>query len=205
MAGVFQRMAEAVFKPVPGGHIFPAPHPWLFGPRQFYLVNDAQKAEVLECFRRHQRIFIPSIAVGMLLIVAVSLALSYLGWNVVLTFVIIGVVGLVPILVIPHLYLMRMLAPIIKDLPKSDQRITQRELLENVATVTPRWLMIIGLVGGSVMILAAILGLADAFTHPRGGGRWIQPAFSLTFGAILVAYFIYLARLKGKQNRTPPP
>ena len=205
MVGMFQRMAEAVFKPVPGGHVFQAPHPWLFGPRQFYLVNDTQKAVILECFGRHQRAFFPLLIVGMLLIVAISMTLSFLGWNFILTLVITGVIGLIPILVIPHVHLMRMLSPLIKDLPKSDQRITQRELLEKVAVNTPLWLLIVGLAGGAIMILGAMLGLVDAVIEPRGGGRWIQPLFTLIGGGILLAYFIYLARLRGKQSRTPAP
>jgi hypothetical protein len=36
-----------VFKPVPGGYVYGAPNVWLFGPRAHYLVNEAQKAEIL--------------------------------------------------------------------------------------------------------------------------------------------------------------
>ena len=61
-------------------------------------------------------------------------------------------------------------------------------------------LLIVGLAGGAIMILGSMLTLVDAVMEPRGGGRWIQPAFSIVGGAILLAYFIYLAWLKGKQK-----
>ena len=39
---------EAImFKKVPEGYLFRAPNPWLFGRARFYLVNDAQKAQLL--------------------------------------------------------------------------------------------------------------------------------------------------------------
>ncbi len=42
------RQIEAVsFKPVPGGFIYRAPNPWIFGRADHYVVNEAQKAEIL--------------------------------------------------------------------------------------------------------------------------------------------------------------
>ena len=39
-------MSDQAFKPVPGGWIYRAPNPWVFGDAQRYLVNDTQKAEI---------------------------------------------------------------------------------------------------------------------------------------------------------------
>jgi hypothetical protein len=40
-------VAEAAFKPVPGGYIFAAPSERPFGPPRFYQVNDSEKAELI--------------------------------------------------------------------------------------------------------------------------------------------------------------
>jgi len=43
-----RRQIEAMlFKPVPGGFIYRAPNPWILGYANHYLVNEAQKAELL--------------------------------------------------------------------------------------------------------------------------------------------------------------
>ena len=39
-------MSDQAFKPVPGGWIYRAPNPRVFGDAPRYLVNDAQKAEI---------------------------------------------------------------------------------------------------------------------------------------------------------------
>jgi len=36
-----------MFKKVPDGYVFRAPNPWVFGRARFYLVNEAQKAQLL--------------------------------------------------------------------------------------------------------------------------------------------------------------
>lgn len=45
MAGA--RAITPMFKPVPGGYVFRPPGRWVFGPKRFYLVNEAQRAELL--------------------------------------------------------------------------------------------------------------------------------------------------------------
>src|SRR5580693_7314394 len=43
-----RRQIDAMlFKPVPGGFIYRAPNPWIFGRADHYVVNEQQKAEVL--------------------------------------------------------------------------------------------------------------------------------------------------------------
>jgi hypothetical protein len=50
---------EAImFKKVPEGYVFRAPNPWVFGRARFYLVNDAQKAQLLAIITaRSQAVF----------------------------------------------------------------------------------------------------------------------------------------------------
>ena len=45
---------DGLFKETPGGYLFRAPNPWLFGAGKHYLANEAQRAEILELGRvRH--------------------------------------------------------------------------------------------------------------------------------------------------------
>ena len=155
MAGGFDKLAETVFKEVPGGYVWHAPHPWLFGPRQFYFVTDAQKAAILECFRGEQRILIPMLIVGIVLVVALVAAFTYFKLNSILIFTLGIVVALVPTVAVPHVYLIRRLAPIMIGLPKSDQRITQREFHQKLAEFMPTWVLVIGLLGSVVMLLGS--------------------------------------------------
>jgi hypothetical protein len=39
-------MSDQAFEPVPGGWIYRAPNPWIFGDAPCCLVNDAQKGEI---------------------------------------------------------------------------------------------------------------------------------------------------------------
>src|SRR5579862_5791535 len=43
-----RNQVEAIlFKPVPGGFVYRAPNPWIFGRADHFLVNEQQKAELL--------------------------------------------------------------------------------------------------------------------------------------------------------------
>jgi hypothetical protein len=53
---------EASFKLTPAGHVFQAPSPWIFARSRYYLVSDAQKAELLAGLRRWRLLL--GIAIG---------------------------------------------------------------------------------------------------------------------------------------------
>ena len=48
----YARANEAAFKPTAGGHVFQRPSPWMFARPRYYLVTDAQKAELLDGLER---------------------------------------------------------------------------------------------------------------------------------------------------------
>jgi hypothetical protein len=51
MAGLYDGLEEVAFKRVAGGYLFQANNPYFFGPKQRYLVNETQKAEIAPCLR----------------------------------------------------------------------------------------------------------------------------------------------------------
>src|SRR6476619_5650004 len=52
MAKWYEAANEASFKSVAGGYVFQSPNPWIFARPRYYLVNEAQKAQIAERLRR---------------------------------------------------------------------------------------------------------------------------------------------------------
>ena len=67
-------VSSQAFKPVPGGWIYRAPNPWVFGDAPHYLVNDAQKMEI-EAIVAPRR---PAL-------VGITLIIGMVGWLVAVT------------------------------------------------------------------------------------------------------------------------
>jgi hypothetical protein len=203
MARWLEGIGEPAFKPVSGGHVFQSPNPWLFARPRYYLVNDAQKAAIGDCLRK-RAIF----ALFGLLVIVVAMALAlalvvYLGLprlSPVLAGISVAVVLLIPVLIAPHIYLMRMLGPIIRDLPTTDQRITTREQFAKIAVGSPKWLLYVGMSGGLLMVLGGMFGLYDLASEGGSAGRWTSTVVSTTAGVLMTAYFAYLV-IKKKAAR----
>jgi hypothetical protein len=125
MASWVDRLVEASFKAAPEGYVFQSPSPWLLRPH-YYLVNDAQKAVIGEFIRKRARFGVVCgivAVVGVLTLITVTLVFfgQYFGpfstWLLAMAFY-------VPLMFAPHIYYIRLLRPIIKDLPTTDQRFT---------------------------------------------------------------------------------
>ena len=204
MAGWLEGIEESAFKPVPGGYIFQSPNPWLFARPNYYLVNDAQKAVIGECLRKRVRFGMVFSLLSSVVVIALITALIVYFRQSPLSPFLIGasavILLIVPVLLVPHVYLMRMLGPIIKDLPKSDQRFTTNEQYSKLAGAKPKWLIYSGMAAGMLVILGGLIGLYDLWSEGRLAGRWFWfgPAFSMIGGVILAGYFVYLAKLKKK-------
>jgi hypothetical protein len=202
----YSRVAEqASFKPVPGGYLFPAPHPWIFAkiftkPRT-YLVNEAQKAQIAECLRRRQQLMLALAAVFLPLIAVLTgllLASDRLPSGMVIA---IAAVLLLITLMIPHLYLVRAIAPLIGGLSPSDQRVTGKEQFAAIAGAASPATLKAGMAGGASMVLGGVIGFADAMAEGAAGVRLYAGGALIVVGAICAAYFVVLARLKAHQPR----
>jgi hypothetical protein len=77
MAGLYDGLEEAQFKPIAGGYVFQTNNPWFFGPPRRYLVNEAQKVEIAACLRKAMRRIIPLVCVAALLIPLVIVAANF--------------------------------------------------------------------------------------------------------------------------------
>ena len=74
-----RRQIDAMlFKPVPGGFIYRAPNPWIFGRADHYIVNEQQKNELLGMLVSPRPLLRLSLIVAGLLLWAVAMGL--VGW-----------------------------------------------------------------------------------------------------------------------------
>jgi hypothetical protein len=198
----YSRVAEqASFKPVPGGYLFAAPHPWIFARPRTYLVNEAQKAKIAECLRRRQQLMLVLAAVCLLPIAVLTgllLASDRLPPGVVIA---IAAVLLLITLMIPQLYLVRVIAPLIGGLSPSDQRITGKEQFAAIAGATSPTGLKAGMAGGASMVLGGAIGFAEAMAEGAAGVRLYGGGVLMVVGALCTAYFVVLARLKAQQPR----
>src|SRR5262249_22217747 len=78
MSETRRQIDAMLFKPVPGGFIYRAPNPWIFGRADHYVVNEQQKAELLGMLvARRPLLRIAVIIAGVLLW---GVAIGTVGW-----------------------------------------------------------------------------------------------------------------------------
>ena len=137
----FAESASVLFKRVEGGHVFQAPNPWIFGPGKRYLVNDAQKAELL-AITTPRRPYLRA-AVIVTAIILWAIAVSTLTWafsghddptarDAAITTTLI----LVPMFVALMMALrhnLRRMQPILAGAPRTEERISRSERRQAVA------------------------------------------------------------------------
>lgn len=209
---------EASFKLTPAGHVFQAPSPWIFARSRYYLVSDRQKAELLACLGRWRLLVMLAFAAYGALIL--SIMLPMMPWQRALTRLVapmhhllgtdlfalaMGVLVallMMPILAVPQVYLARALRPVLAHAPRTTERIRFAEQLPKIAASAPAWVLACGLVGG---LAAMSLGIIEMFDDFRAGhlARGAAASAPLLFaGVFMIAYAVYLFRLKAKSKQT---
>jgi hypothetical protein len=208
MAKWYEGAEEAAFKPVADGYVFQPPSLfWPFKPSPGYLVNEVQKAELAACLRRQRRrvffllVVYVLIVLGLMVAVGMSDALLRISSWVFVAIVIVTALAVIPIVIVPHIYLVHTMRPLLADLPRTDERITLGDQLHSLATAISGKLLALGGIGGGMMIIGNVVSLVDAIAEDRGGSRLYGPILGLVFGALLTSYFAYLALLKRRLKR----
>jgi hypothetical protein len=208
MAKWYDGAEEAAFKPVAGGYVFQPPSLyWPFARSRGYLVNEAQKAELMACLRRQRRrifllLMVYVFGFGLTVAVGASVSAQLMSPLWFIAIVLVTVLAVVLIAIVPHIYLMRTLRPLIADLPRTDERITLRDQLHSLAAAISGKLLLLGGIGGGLMIIGNIVSIVDVIAEGRGGSKLFWPIFGVVFGALLASYFAYLALLKARLKRT---
>ena len=217
MAKWYEAANNASFRPADGGYVFQSPNPWIFGWPRYYLVSEAQKAELLPYLGRWrllllltvlaEAVILGSFVAFVKLAPATFLRLAAPAFHFGVGVFAVGMFVLLmllmaPLIVIPQLYLNRRLGPVLATAPRTSQRIVIGDQLPKIANSVSGKVLALGLVGGICMIGAAAPALFDAYSE----GRWMSgllfpflPTFAL--GAAMTAYFAYLYRLRARQRR----
>jgi hypothetical protein len=169
MSNVRDSIIATIFKPVPGGYVYRAPSQWVFGPTRtcdHYLVNEAQKAKIAAIVTPRRPILWQAVLwIGFSLMVAVA---GVIAWavtghdNPTLTDVSIMVaLSLVQAFLALQIYrwmLRRRLRPVLAGLPRTDERITKRDvqqaLAANAQAISIKQLVLLG--ATSVMACTAL-------------------------------------------------
>ena len=205
MAKWYESANEASFKPVAGGFVFQSPNPWLFARPRYYLVNDVQKAAITPYLRRW-RLLMMAMAIAMvpLMIVAMIVMQGSLHYPRGLSIAVGSALVLIPLLLVPHVYLLGVLRPLLARLPRTAQRFTWRDQFERTAIAAPKKMLVVGGAGGILMILGGLIGLIDSIVDGRAGAQLLGSMPTMVFGALMAAYFFGLVRFKAKLTQSAP-
>jgi hypothetical protein len=208
MAKWYEGAEEAAFKPIPGGYVFQPPS--LFWPvvrGRGYRVNETQKADLAACLRRQRGLIFLLLVAYVLTGLGLAAAIDAVGGPgristaEFIAILAMTMLGAVPIVILPHIYLVRTLRPLLADLPRTEERISLGYQLRSLAAAVSVPLLLLGGLGGGLMIIGSIISIVDAVAEGRGGSKLYWPIFGLLFGALLTSYFAYLAMLKRKLKR----
>lgn len=207
MASVFDRAVETSFTPNDGGYVFRCPNPWLLGRRRSYLVNDAQKEVLVAHLRQRQRLILRLLAVYLLIAFAATMLFqsgtpdtSTTGFFAV---VVVTLLGMLALAVVPHLYLMRKIEPLLAQLQRADDQAGVREQLLGVAAVISPLHLSLGGLGGFLVAVANIKTIVEDLAQGGGGSELLWPVTGVLLGVLLASYFAYLAILRRRLKRKP--
>ena len=211
MAKWYEAANEASFKRVADGNVFQSPNPWLLARPRYYVVNDAKKAEIMAHLGRWRLVILTCMAVSFstmgafvaFAIMAPATFARLLGplhqvgvGRFTLLLILVMILSIAPLVLIPHIFLIRGLKPLLSDAARTDERIKMREQLPKIAQSVSAKVLAIGIIGGLCMMGGAVLGLLDVGLANLHARNLMTSVPILTLGAMLTGYFVYLARLK---------
>ncbi len=213
MASWYERAVQASFKPTPEGYEFRCPSPWLFGHWRGYQVNEAQKEMLAEHLRQRQRLIMGLMAIYLLIALGFTLAFQASGppdtsSAAFLDGVVLTMLVMVGLALMPHLFLMRKIGPLLAQLRRTDDRATLHQQLFGVAAVISNVHLAMGGVGGVLIAIANVKGMVDVISGGQPAAQLFWPALGLLIGVLMAAYFTYLALLKRRLKAgsvAPPP
>jgi hypothetical protein len=190
------------FKPVPGGFIYRAPKPWLFGPTRHYLTSESQKAEISAIMTPRRPILFQLalwMAFSLMVAAAGGIVWAFTGHREPTAVDVVAMVALIVVEVFAGLQALRWrqmhrLRPVLAGVPLTDERITDSEVRQALAggvnTMSIKQVAANGAI--SVMAFAvcligflinAILGQSIAFFFLAG---------TILFGFVAAVWFLRL-------------
>jgi hypothetical protein len=207
MASWYEGAVQASFTPTADGIVFKCPNPWIFGRWRSYRVNEAQKESLAACLRQRQRLILRLLAVYLVIAFGVTMLLQWTGAPIepsmpgfygIVTAVVLAMLALA---LVPHLYFMRKIEPLLAQLPRADERTTLHEQLFGVAAVISNFNLGAGGLGGFLVAVSNIKTIAEGLSAGQSITDLYWSAFGLLAGIVLASYFAYLTVLKRRLKR----
>jgi hypothetical protein len=208
MASWYDKAVQTSFRPAPeGGYVYRCPNRWLFGHWRSYLVNEAQKESLSVHLRARQRLILW--LMGLYLLVALGLTLVFGSSGSAsdpvsggfYAFVALALLGMLALALVPHLYLMHKIEPMLARLPRAEAPLSLHEQLFGVAAVISNLHLGLGGLGGVLISASNIKTIAEGLSEGRAGSDLLWPAGGLLAGVSLASYFGYLTILKRRLKR----
>jgi MFS family permease len=208
MARWFEGAEEAAFKPISGGYVAQLPAPNLIGRSRSYVVNEAQKAEIVAVLRRQRLMMIglmlalAVVGVGCGLLVGIlsgeGYAVSPLSLGIATALFLVVIFAACLLLT---LYALRPLQPLLATLPRTEERISLNERVEGLARSVSVKVLVVGIIAGPVVVISNALGVAHSIHDGRFEIMALWNAIA-GFGALaLTVYFIWLVTLRRRLAR----
>lgn len=202
--------ASVFFKPVPGGWVYRAPNPWVFGDTPHYFVTDAQKAEI-----ENLSAWNPARTTAALSIIVVA-------WVMLVAFYMSLVTGhdeptardlflMVPLIILPLLGLLplvallklRRLMPLLRTLPVSAERISfadiRKRQAETISVKSALNACIASVFACASAAFALVVHIATRHTMLDGQGlTWALATIAMGFTAL--TWYRRLGRLAAESR-----
>jgi hypothetical protein len=208
MARWYENVVHTSFKPAPdGGYVFRCPNPWLFGHWRSYLVNEAEKESLSVHLRQRQRLILW--LMGLYLLAGFGLTLMFGSSGNApdstrggfYAFVALALLGMLALALVPHVYLMRKIAPMLAQLPRAEKAMTFHDQLFGVAAVISNLHLALGGFGGLLVVISNVKTIVEYLSEGGVGTQLLWPGFGVVFGSLFAGYFAYLAILKRRLKR----
>jgi hypothetical protein len=208
MASWYYHAVQTSFKPAPeGGYVYRCPNPWLFGHWRSYLVNEAQKESLSVHLRQRQRLILWLMGIYLLAGFGLTLTFGSSGsasdptGGGFYAFVALALLGMLALALVPHVYLMRKIEPMLAQLPRAEQPMTFHDQLFGVAAVISNLHLALGGFGGLLVVIANVKTIVEYLSEGVVGTQLLWPAFGVVFGSLFASYFGYLFILKRRLKR----
>jgi hypothetical protein len=214
MARWYEAANEASFKPLAEGYVFQSPNPWIFARPSYYLVNGAQKEEIVALLGRWRLLLITILLIIFVLLGSLisfvtffpatfirlagpALQFGIAPFSVLLSMLLMLLIA--PLIAVPQIYLSRGLRAPLAYAPRTNERITMAEQLPKIAGAMSGKVLVLCLVCGICLMGSAILGLVDAYFEGHLAPNLLLTFLPLfAFGGLLTGYTMYLVRLRTK-------
>jgi hypothetical protein len=196
MADTRTQVAAVLFRPAPGGYVYREPYRWPFGEAPHYLVNEDQKAAIMDITLSKRPILFQVILWSTLCAIV---AISCVGlWAVTghdtptgidtILIILLTVAQVILALAILYWWKRRRMRPLLATLPLTDLRISQSEM-RTAATnaMSVKQIVIAGVSGVFASTAMLVSGVVQLVLRQPTGFIWL--GCSLVFAGLAYYYF----------------